>query len=286
MIQYCVSCDSQCHSLTEEWEGYQLSTCSECGITFTLNPDYNPERYISAYENPSQEAPGLEKYGYTYGAQGWHLKLGTLAFYSIPSRLTPAERLALKWLKSHAPVGASIIDCGCGVGRFLHALQKSRFQGVGLEVSTGVVKLLNLRGLKAIEGLVPDFQWDGPEPFAITFFEVLEHLPNPGSVIDRLKKRFPSTYILASVPSPSRPDLLLYGRRSIADYPPHHFLRWTPTALDVFFQRLGYSKVTVQFPAPIGSEVMPGLGQVFALLSRPQRTLASKESAALRRNED
>src|SRR5918993_972934 len=155
MVHNCEGCGSKNWSLTEEREGYQLSTCSDCGLTFTVNPDYKPERYIAAYEGTSQEAHGIEKHGHSYGARRWHLKLETLAFCTPPLRLTPTEQSALKWLKSHAPRGALIIDCGCGVGRFLQASQKAGFQGIGLEVSTGVVELLNRRGLKAIEGLAP-----------------------------------------------------------------------------------------------------------------------------------
>jgi hypothetical protein len=127
-----------------------------------------------------------------------------------------------------------------------------------------MVELLKYAGLDAIEGLAPDFVWDGPEPFGIAFFEVLEHLANPLNLVTSLKARFPQACILASVPSPLRVDLLLYGRHSLSDFPPNHFLRWTPKALEILFRRAGYAKATVALPAPIGSELLPGLGQALS----------------------
>jgi len=151
---------------------------------------------------------------------------------------------------------------GCGSGRSLRALRKVGLQAVGVEVSEILVARLRQNGLQAIKGLAPDFPWDDSQPFAITFFEVLEHIPNLMEVIEPLKKRFPKACILASVPSPFRAGLLLYRQRNLSDFPPNHFLRWTPKALEIFFEKVGYSKVTIELPAPIGSELMPGLGQL------------------------
>lgn len=263
-IKQCVACRSHSWSLTEEWGEYELATCSDCGLTFTLNPDYKLERYAAAYEG-KQELPVPDEHSYVYIAPEKRLELESLSVFSPMPRLTPAERLALKWLKSYAPKGSLIIDSGCGAGRFLRVLLNAQFQAVGVEISEALVDLLNRSGLHAIRGHAPDFAWRGPAPLAITFFEVLEHIPVPIQVIEPLRERFPNTCIIASVPSPFRAGLLLYGKRGLSDYPPNHFLRWTPKALEILFKNAGYSGVTVKIPAPVGSELMPGLGQ---LLSR------------------
>jgi SAM-dependent methyltransferase len=273
MIQtiHCAGCGSADWKLQETWLAYQLATCSRCGVTFTVNPDYKRDRYVAAYAEASNQLPVPENHAYVYASPKLHLVLETMALPGLlpPPRLTPAERVALRWLKSCAPNHALIIDCGCGAGRFLRGLTRAGFQAIGTEISEPLVISLNRCHLNAILGGAPDFPWDGPAPFAISFFEVLEHFPDPASIIERLRERFPSTHILASVPSPRRTQLLLNGKRDLSDYPPNHFIRWTPAGLERFFRNAGYSSVQLRLPAPAGSEMMQGLGQI--VLRSPNR---------------
>lgn len=263
-LSNCVACGSGNWSVTETWLGYKLANCSECGLTFTANPDYEQERYIALYENISREIPVPEKHSHVYVAPKQRLVWESMAFPNLipPPQLAPAEHLILAWLRSHVVKHSLIIDCGCGIGRFLQVLSRAGFRGVGVELSRALVELLNQRGFEALVGAAPDFAWDGPQPCAITLFEVLEHLPDPVAVIGPLKERFPHSHVLASVPSALRASLLLKGRRGPFDYPPNHFLRWTPTALEQLFLRTGYSRVRVILPSPIGFEMLPSLGQI------------------------
>jgi hypothetical protein len=130
-------------------------------------------------------------------------------------------------------------------------------------VSADLVQVLREQGLSAVRGFAPDFPWERESPFAISFFEVLEHLPQPHDVIAPLRERFPDAVIVATVPSPRRAALRA-GTRSPSDYPPNHFLRWTPLALERFFRRVGYARVDVSAPPPLGSDVLPGFAQVVA----------------------
>lgn len=261
VITECVACGSSEWDPVEQWHGFQIARCQECGLSFTLNPSYRPEKYRDAYKGEG-DLPVPEKHAYVYAAPGERLRLESMAFVVPPPRLTPAERAALAWIEWEAPRGALVIDCGCGSGRFLRALKRRGFRGVGVEISPEVVNALNRSGLTAIVGKAPDFGWDSEPPFAITFFEVLEHLPQPVDVLKGLLERFPTVCILASVPSPNRPGLLLKGERSLSDYPPNHFLRWTVEALKRAFRRAGYKHVEVILPPPAGSEMLPGLGQL------------------------
>ena len=261
----CVACASRNWSVTEVRNGYELALCSDCGLVFTVNPDYKPERYLASYEGKGTEAALPEEYSYVYAGPQLRLELEGRAYICPPPRLTPAEHLALRWLKAHIPSGAAVVECGCGTGRFLRALKAARLSGVGVELSAVTVELLNRAGLKAVQGAAPGFPWESSEPFAIAFFEVLEHLAEPRQVIEPLKRRFPRAVILGSVPSPTGTSA---GNKLPADSPPHHYLFWTPNALERFFGQLGYRKVTVQAPKPVGYEQMASCGMLLARFNR------------------
>src|ERR1017187_9890609 len=264
-LSQCVACASLKWSVTEVRNGYELAVCSECGLLFTVNPDHKAERYLASYEGKETEGILPEAYSHVYAGPQLRLELEGRAYLCPPPRLTPAENLALRWVKAHIPSGASVVECGCGTGRFLRALKNARLSRVGGELSAVTVQLLNRAGLKAVQGASPGFPWESPEPFAITFFEVLEHLPEPREIIEPLKKRFPRAVILASVPSPTGQSA---RNKSPADSPPHHYLLWTPTALERFFGQLGYSKVTVQVPKPPGYEQMATCGMFLSRFKR------------------
>ena len=260
----CVGCGSAKWEVRETWRTYRLATCADCGVTFTLNPDYSRERYVAVYGDGASNLPVPARHEHVYVAPVTRLGLEAIAFKKlIPApRLAPAERYALTWLKANAPRRSVIIECGCGTGRFLQALQRAGFEVTGTELSQIVVDVLRTRGLRVVLGGLPDFPWNGPAPFAILLFEVLEHLPDPSVVIGRLRGRFPSSCVIVSVPSPRRNALLLHGERSLADYPPNHYVRWTVLGLERVFRNAGYSDVQVILPPPVGHEMLPGLGRV------------------------
>ena len=107
MKKECVICGSIDWALEEDWRGFELAKCSRCGATFTLNPDYRPEAYDAAYKGTSG-TPVPEEHTYVYVAPAKRLELETQAFL-IPPRLTPAEKLALTWLKRHARRGDILV---------------------------------------------------------------------------------------------------------------------------------------------------------------------------------
>jgi SAM-dependent methyltransferase len=267
----CVACASDDVAPAESWRQYVLATCRSCGMTFTVNHDYSADRYVAAYDDDADRSPvpSERTYVYTLPEQRLEWERGAFQWLLPPPRLTRAEAIACKLLARHAPSGAVVVDCGCGTGRFLRALKCAGISAVGVELSERLVATLRAAGIPANHGSAPDFPWDGPEPFAITFFEVLEHLPDPGAVVRVLRDRFPSAWILASVPSPTRARLLLGATREPTDYPPNHFLRWTPEALRRFFGLMGYQDVQVVVPGPVGSELVPGLAQVLSKVQRP-----------------
>lgn len=264
-LDRCVACGS-CELEHEQWwDGYELVACRTCGLSMTANPDYRRDRYLAAYAG-AEGATLPAELAHIYTSPERRLRLELAARVVPAPQLTPAEQRAAAWIERHASTG-TIVDCGCGAGRFLRALKRKGIRARGFELSPRLVAQLRSASLDVAEGAAPDFPWAGEPPAAITFFEVLEHLPEPAAFLAPLRERFPDAHVLASVPSPMRVAVLKGDRRPV-DYPPNHFLRWTPAALEELFLGLGYERVRVELPPPPGSDVMPGASTVFRRIVR------------------
>jgi SAM-dependent methyltransferase len=82
------------------------------------------------------------------------------------------------------PRGARVLDVGCGAGDFLIAAKERGLRPTGIDVSEDSAGLCRQRGLEAVAGdfLTEDF---GTEFDAVTMWDVIEHLRDPGAFFER-----------------------------------------------------------------------------------------------------
>ncbi len=82
------------------------------------------------------------------------------------------------------PQGARVLDVGCGSGDFLAAATERGFQPTGIDISEAGAELCRQRGFEAFSGdfLTADV---GTEYDAVTMWDVIEHLRDPGAFFQR-----------------------------------------------------------------------------------------------------
>ncbi|MGZ8189962.1 MAG: bifunctional 2-polyprenyl-6-hydroxyphenol methylase/3-demethylubiquinol 3-O-methyltransferase UbiG [Methylococcaceae bacterium] len=129
--------------------------------------------------------------------------------------------LRLEFIQRYADIaGKSFVDVGCGGGILTEALAKLGADAMGIDLSEELVDIADLHGLES--GVNAHYQKISAESLAeqqpesfdhVTCMEMLEHVPDPGSVISACAKmvkpggmvffstlnRKPKAYLLAIV---------------------------------------------------------------------------------------
>lgn len=141
----------------------------------------------------------------------------------IPARLWDLAGRRVRVLSAFAPPPARLLDFGCGVGAVVGAARAAGYDAYGHDLAP----------VSGVPAAPPDAgPWD-----AVTFFDVLEHLPDPAGVVQALSP----TWVMVSVPwchYPDKPDWFMGWRHR---RPGEHLHHWNRATLDAFFAGLGYS---------------------------------------------
>lgn len=158
-----------------------------------------------------------------------------------PARLAyVAERVPLR--------GARVLDVGCGAGLLSEALAKSGAQVVAIDLAPDLIKVAKLHRLES--GIDVDYRLQSAEALAgempggfdaITCMEMLEHVPDPGSILAAcaalLKpggrlfvstlNRTPAAFALAIVGAEYVARVLPRGTHQYSDFiKPSELARW------------------------------------------------------------
>jgi SAM-dependent methyltransferase len=149
----------------------------------------------------------------------------------------PRFRWAVRQLRQ-LPRGARVLDAGCGEGTVLWAALQMGFEPHGCDLAEPAVRLA--RGLIGAEtvhvGSIDHLPYEPGTFDAVVALEVLEHLPNPRTFLERAASLLkPAGTMLLTMPNRYRVFAVLkraVGKpHSSTDYPPHHLTRWSAGAL-------------------------------------------------------
>jgi 2-polyprenyl-6-hydroxyphenyl methylase/3-demethylubiquinone-9 3-methyltransferase len=100
--------------------------------------------------------------------------------------------LRLAWIQAQCPLGGQrVLDVGCGGGILADAMARGGADVLGIDLSTKALRVAQLHALEAQtprvhyrEVSVEALAAEQPSTFdAVTCMEMLEHVPDPGSVV-------------------------------------------------------------------------------------------------------
>jgi SAM-dependent methyltransferase len=148
-----------------------------------------------------------------------------------------------------------LLDIGCGNGSFLKAAKEAGFEVWGTDLDSKSVEIAKkIVGEETV--LCMDFETfynfakkKNLKFNIITFFEVLEHQDNPRKFLEMVKDLLSEGgWIAGSVPDKERLFVDVDWKYFHTDYPPHHFLRFSPTVLQRILEIMGFKTSLILKP--------------------------------------
>lgn len=172
---------------------------------------------------------------------------------AIPEGLSPPHMAArLAFLLDHAPVGARVLDVGCGEGRFTSALARAGREAVGIDVAEEPLRRAREREEGLDLRLVPT---EGPWPLPDVSFdavwagEVIEHVADTAGWLSEVRRVLRSGGALVlSTPAHgplTRLALGLSGRAFANRFDPRseHLRFYTRRSLAALLEDFGFERI-------------------------------------------
>jgi len=137
------------------------------------------------------------------------------ADYYLDETNERAARAKLAYVARFCPPGTRLLDVGASYGHFLAAAAKT-YDGSGIEVSAAAANWGRTTfGVDVTVGSVYGMSEGRVESYgAITFWDVIEHLENPGAAIDEIRRSLkPGGWLFVSTPDAGSLVAALMGVR-------------------------------------------------------------------------
>lgn len=232
-MPHCPVCQTQVEAYTETYtspynkQEYEKYECPHCEVHW-----WEPLKIIPEfYEDEVFE-------GYIGFHEGMRLRIGKnheAFFKNFPGNLK-----------------GRLLDVGCGDGVFLKEAQRHGFEVWGIDFDKKSVEVAKRSlGVETVYAMsLEEFyrfaKEKGLKFDVITFFEVLEHQDSPMEFLRMIKDLLKEEgWIAGSVPNRERLFKEIDWKYFHVDHPPHHFLRFSQSALKKTLEISGFKGVNV-----------------------------------------
>jgi SAM-dependent methyltransferase len=230
VIRDCPGCHSDAVAPDGVLSDWQLARCSRCGLRFTI-------------ELPSDsELEELYNRLYSEG-DVYQMHLDEVQQLEAGKPRRPGIYRSRIFLNRYRPqAGERLLEVGCGVGTFLVHAQARGWQAEGVDLSESAISASrDIHRMPVRIGSFDDLDFEEGAYGAIVAWEVLEHLPDPKSFIDKARRLLrPDGVLACSVPNEG-PKVPHPEIRGPAAAPPVHINFWDRDALWRFFELNGFA---------------------------------------------
>jgi len=181
-----------------------------------------------------------------------YVEEGFDAYVDYHSGKRPFPRWSVPLFREDLAGKKTALDIGCGDGAVLARLSGLGLEAHGIDLDAKSIHVARSKfGMQHAKAITLDdymLECDGEQRRfdLITFFEVLEHQDDPLDFLRKVSRLGDKgTLVAGSVPNRDRFLAGLDRKLSEGDLPPHHFLWFSPSALERLLARAGFSDIRV-----------------------------------------
>jgi 2-polyprenyl-3-methyl-5-hydroxy-6-metoxy-1,4-benzoquinol methylase len=144
--------------------------------------------------------------------------------------------------------GPVLLDVGCSNGQFMYHASHAGFQVQGVELNPGTARIAKANGLTVSVGTLAEAQFAAGSFDVITLNDVIEHVPNPRSLLGECRRLLQPKGILV-IGTPNLDCLFnkltwcahrLLGIPWSAVTPPHHVFQFSRRSLTPLLREMGF----------------------------------------------
>jgi 2-polyprenyl-3-methyl-5-hydroxy-6-metoxy-1,4-benzoquinol methylase len=244
-----------------------VERCAGCGLVF-VSPRIASERVAEIYGESYWRSPAAKHYGYTDYRKDAPLWLRTY-------------RRRLGVLRPWLVAGGRVLDVGCAAGFFLEVMRDEGFDTWGLEISSAIAEEARRRlGDDRIHvGRLEDAPYAPGQFDLITFWDVVEHLPNPIDALCRARRLLkPNGMLLLETQNVESRFARLMGRRWQHFKQAEHLYHFSPSTAARLVEAADFAQehvtarragkyVSLDFIAERAGRVHPALSRILSPLA-------------------
>jgi 2-polyprenyl-3-methyl-5-hydroxy-6-metoxy-1,4-benzoquinol methylase len=242
-----------------------FSRCRRCGLVW-LNPRPVPEDLPKGYMNYYTHDAGARRsrlgslrekmelavysaasgYGGLADGRGWKLLGRVLSLLPPLREIGTMGTLCLNGARK-----GKLLDVGCGNGRFLALMRDAGWQVLGVEPDPAAACIAQTHfGVPVIVGTLPEARLSGESFDAVTVQHVIEHVYDPGELLEDCRRVLKPGGKLAVV----TPNVESYGHRIFKEAwrglePPRHLRVFSPRTLKAYVEKFGFRQVLLRTSA-------------------------------------
>ncbi len=198
-----------------------------------------------------------------YEDKDFHAETDAAGCSALEKNLTLLPR---EWRKSlgqqvamlgrHLPVGARVVEVGCGSGLLLSQLRKRGFRTIGVEPSRTACARARAEDLEVYEGYFPGAlrEVTGKRFDALVMTHVLEHISDPIATLKQVASLAAGGVLMLAQTHWRGLIPRWRGQRWYAWVPEQHFWHFTPEGLRSITAPLGFEPIETEFSSLVHSK--------------------------------
>jgi len=238
---------------------YLLVKCSNCGLIYQ-NPRPTQEEIREAYPS-TYEAFNLDH------KKSW--RETKVFLYGLEKRSKAITSIKKK--------PGRLLDIGCSTGLFLNTMQsKHGWESYGVEINEYPASIAREKyQLNIFQGSLEQASYPPAFFDAVTLWDVLEHLPDPASTLQEVRRIIkPDGVLLIRVPNYDSWDATIFGPAWAGLDVPRHFYVFSRNCLLKLLEKNGFT--TPKLNCKIGSFPMFGLSLRFWMNKKSIKSLSQR----------